>query len=226
MWKYIKWFLRGIGLTLFIVGISGIVYGLEIWKEWIELIFGKSDVDIYGYINNDPLKYIFLCTGLFLLFIGSKIFGSKGKQEKADIKIEYDENDNKYYHRVGPEQLHRIYIENMTGRTVENTKVEITDMKPRHPVFTKKFPVLKSFNFHPGKEPVDVVRLLIKNKREMYEFMEYEPTMQSFFSVRDQGHEITTTVSGKNIHPISRKFRFGIQRIDSKSDKFWFKPVD
>ena len=230
MWKYIKWFFRGIGLILCIIGIGGIVDDMQIWRKWIELIFGKSDIDINGYMNHDLLKYIFVFAGLFLLFIGSntskKIFSSIKKQKKAAIQFKYDGTDNKYNYKIRGEQFHRIYIENMTGRTIENAKVEITDMKPRHPVFTKKFPVLKSFDFNPGKEPIDVVRLVHKYKSELYELIEFEPTMQSYFSVKDQGHEITTTITGENIDPISRKFKFGIHRIHEKTDKLWFRPVD
>lgn len=230
MWKYIKWLFRGFGLILCIWGIGGIVEGIQIWEKWIELIFGENNIGLYSYINHDLLKYIFVFAGLLLLFICSgiskKIFGYRRKPQKVNIQFEYDENDKQYYYKKGAEQIHRIYIENMTGATIENTKVEITDMRPRHPVFTKQFPVLKSFDFSPGKEPIDVIRLLYKNKRELYELMEFETTMQSYFSVSDQGHEITTTISGNNIDPISRKFKFGIQRNPAKTDRFWFKAVD
>ena len=44
--------------------------------------------------------------------------------------------------------------------------------------------------------------------------------------VDDRDFEIEITVRGRNLKPISKRFKFGIKRIHAENDIFWFKPVD
>lgn len=148
-------------------------------------------------------------------------------KNKFLIKIDYKENNPQYYYKSMGEQLHRISIENITDKTIENVKIEITDMKPLHPVFKKKLPILKKFiSLNPGKEFIDLIRWEYSQGHELYEIINIDPTAQTTFSVWEDNFEIVITVTGKNIKSQSKKFSFGLTFEYGKGKTLWVKSID
>jgi hypothetical protein len=148
------------------------------------------------------------------------------KEKGPQLEINYKENDDRYCYRVPGEQLHWVFIINSSWKTIKEGMVAITDMKPLPDVFTSGFPTLKILSIKRGKTPVDVIKWVYGQGSEKYEFIQWLKIIPSKFSVTDVDHEITITVSGKNIKPVSRKFKFGIKRIRAGDDIFWFRPVN
>lgn len=144
------------------------------------------------------------------------------------IKINYIENHSKYFHEGRGTDHHVICIENMTDRTIEDASIEITDMKPLHAVFKRQIPLFikKSINLNPGNNFFTIIQWIYTYQPEFYEFITKHSTIGTRFSVDDNGHEIELTVRGKNLLPVSKRYKFGIQRIHAKKDKFWFRKVN
>lgn len=156
-----------------------------------------------------------------------------GSLKELKLKIEYIENNLEYIHKLSSEGLsgihHRIMIENCSNKTIEDVSIELTDMNPLHKVFERQIPLLieKLANLNPGRHFLTVIQWIwvIGASQEYYEIITKYSTIGTKFTVDDKGHEITLTIKGKDIKPISEKFKFGIERIHGLPDKFWFRQI-
>ena len=214
-----------------------------LWNIVSKLIGFAGDVDFViertkdlGWINNvikfsvNPVVQIFLLIlGFYWLYIVLKKPQNRLISKLISdfpIKIEYKENDPQYYYKSMGEQLCRISIENITDKTIEDVKVEITDTKPLHPVFKKKLPILKQTSLNPGKVFIDLIRWQYSQGHELYEIINIDPNAQTTFSVWKDDFEIVITVTGKNIKSQSKKFSFGLTFEYGKGKTLWVRSID
>ena len=99
-------------------------------------------------------------------------------------------------------------------------------MKPLHPVFKEKLPILKQTSLNPGKVFIDLIRWQYGQGHEWYEIINMNPKAQTTFSVLEDDFEIVITVTGKNIKSQSKKFSFGLTFEYGKGKTLWVRPID
>lgn len=236
-YHYFGWNVRtGIPLLLSFVGffIYWKLFGMELAMEELKVQLVFVFIPLVGFVF-----LVFLLNFLLAPFILlqeqkrriTEIEKELNNYKKSDspIRIEYKENDPNYYHKLNHGQHHRISIENLSDKTIEDVSIEISEMIPLHPVFERQLPLLleKSININPGKMFITVIQWVWTfGGAEHYEFITAHSSIGTRFTVDDKGHEILIIVTGKNVPSISKRFCFGIKRVYTKGANLWFRSME
>jgi hypothetical protein len=141
---------------------------------------------------------------------------------EPELIVEYNENDPKYYQKTLGEQLCRISIENTIDKTIDDVSIELTNMEPPHSVFEYILPMtLKEPNYiNPGKIFIDLIKWKWNGALKLYTIFGRE------FIADDEGHEIVITIRGKDMHPISKKYKFWSPFTKGKGNTLYLKLID
>lgn len=226
MWKWIyrifKIIVKVIASISFILGFAGHPEDYKTWEGWIDHI---SNLPIMNSIFNNPqpINYVLIFFGILLFNIGYVV--AFIKKIISPIKIKYKKDHPDYYHEAWGTKHHVICIENTVSRTIEDVSIELTSMKPRHDVFKTliPMPLEKSINLNPGNNFFTLIQWVYIRRPEYYGIISNNRKNETKFTVDDKGHKIEVTVRGKNLLPVSKRFKFGIKRIHAENDIFWFK---
>ncbi|MEK7307928.1 MAG: hypothetical protein AAB089_02550 [Nitrospirota bacterium] len=196
------------------------------WYVVVAPIVGFSILLFFVHLFLSPFK---LSKGLKQELAKTEKELNKYKNFDSPIRIEYKENDPNYYHKLDHGQHHRISIENLSDKTIEDVSIGISEMKPLHQVFERQLPLFleKSINVNPGKMFITVIQWVWAfGGGEHCEFITSHSSIGTRFTVDDKGHEILITVTGKNIPSISKRFCFGIKRVYKKGANLWYRPME